>query len=324
MENSLNPIDWLQHLYDYRPESILVQEDFDDAKRMFREQIIQSGNSCAMQGHLHWHRVNNMNTIELVEHLNKKDELTFGEEYYNKVYGSDNTNANEIVKVCSRWLADECHKGCCGHPEIREASITSCDTPQISTEHNQSKIDDSEPNPELIESMSYRYRHDFAFLDSKHQEAIRTTMKQLWEEVVGKGFYRGKSEKPILPTPSKIDKDEQKKMIVEIMDADAKDGLYEASDNPHSTITDQIDAIIFELPLKEKIKLYELIEELYEELDKSQTEISDEEIEKEARKLANIEHNRPLDLEERYYKDYQKYDGIVIGMKWYREQLKLR
>lgn len=51
-------------------------------------------------------------------------------------------------------------------------------------------------------------------------------------------------------------------------------------------------------------------------------EISDEEIEKEARKLANIEHNRPLDSEERYYKDYQKYDGIVIGMKWYREQLK--
>ena len=54
----------------------------------------------------------------------------------------------------------------------------------------------------------------------------------------------------------------------------------------------------------------------------SQTEISDDEIEKEARKLANIEHNRPLDTEERYYKDYQKYDGIVIGMKWYREQLK--
>lgn len=51
-------------------------------------------------------------------------------------------------------------------------------------------------------------------------------------------------------------------------------------------------------------------------------EISDEEIERKARKLANIEHDRPLDADERYYRDYQKYDGIVMGMKWYREQLK--
>jgi hypothetical protein len=31
-------------------------------------------------------------------------------------------------------------------------------------------------------------------LDEKHKESIRTTMKQLWEEVVGLGFYKPKSK----------------------------------------------------------------------------------------------------------------------------------
>lgn len=46
------------------------------------------------------------------------------------------------------------------------------------------------PDPKLIESMALRYRHDFGFLDEPQKEAIRTTMKQLWEEVVGLGFYK--------------------------------------------------------------------------------------------------------------------------------------
>lgn len=54
------------------------------------------------------------------------------------------------------------------------------------------------------------------------------------------------------------------------------------------------------------------------------TEISDEEIERLARNLANIQHDRPIDEEERYYKNYQLYDGIVLGLKWYREKIKKR
>ena len=49
-----------------------------------------------------------------------------------------------------------------------------------------------QPDPQLIDSMAMRYRHDFGFLDEKHKESIRTTMKQLWEEVVGLGFYKPK------------------------------------------------------------------------------------------------------------------------------------
>ena len=46
------------------------------------------------------------------------------------------------------------------------------------------------PDPKLIDSMAMRYRHDFGLLEEPHKEAIRTTMKQLWEEVVGLGFYK--------------------------------------------------------------------------------------------------------------------------------------
>jgi len=47
-----------------------------------------------------------------------------------------------------------------------------------------------QPDPALLESMAMRYRHDFGLLDSKHQAAILVTMRQLWEEVAGVGFYR--------------------------------------------------------------------------------------------------------------------------------------
>ncbi len=48
----------------------------------------------------------------------------------------------------------------------------------------------AQPDPILLESMAMRYRHDFGLLDSKHQAAILITMRQLWEEVAGVGFYR--------------------------------------------------------------------------------------------------------------------------------------
>lgn len=40
-----------------------------------------------------------------------------------------------------------------------------------------------------------------------------------------------------------------------------------------------------------------------------------ETLEEAARNYANITHNRPLDEEERYYRDYQKYDGFIAGAK---------
>jgi chromosome segregation ATPase len=36
-------------------------------------------------------------------------------------------------------------------------------------------------------------------------------------------------------------------------------------------------------------------------------------VDKLAREYANIKHDRPIDYEERYFKDYQKYDGFIAG-----------
>jgi len=46
------------------------------------------------------------------------------------------------------------------------------------------------PDPKLIDSMAMRYRHDFSLLDRNEQDSIRRTMRQLWEEVAGIGFYK--------------------------------------------------------------------------------------------------------------------------------------
>ena len=45
-----------------------------------------------------------------------------------------------------------------------------------------------------IESMAMRYRHDFPLLDADYQEAIKSQMRQLYEEAVGLGFYTHKAQ----------------------------------------------------------------------------------------------------------------------------------
>ena len=43
-------------------------------------------------------------------------------------------------------------------------------------------------------------------------------------------------------------------------------------------------------------------------------------VEEAARIFCNITHGRFLDSEERYYKDYQKYDGFIAGAQWQASQ----
>ena len=57
-------------------------------------------------------------------------------------------------------------------------------------EKEQKDIKNKQPDPRLIDSMASRYRHDFGLLDESIKNAIRVTMTQLWEEVVGLGFYK--------------------------------------------------------------------------------------------------------------------------------------
>lgn len=59
-------------------------------------------------------------------------------------------------------------------------------------EFNKSIMKKQDPN--LIDSMALRYAHDFGLMDEIQKESIRTMMRQIWEEVVGVGFYKGKNE----------------------------------------------------------------------------------------------------------------------------------
>lgn len=67
-----------------------------------------------------------------------------------------------------------------------------------------------EPDPLLIDSMCMRWRHDFGLqrdaddqlssgLTDAERDSLRSSMRQLWEEVVGHGFYRPAALKGMQP-----------------------------------------------------------------------------------------------------------------------------
>jgi hypothetical protein len=60
-------------------------EDVEQAKRMEKQQIISAGNSCAIKQHLHNEMIDKMSNAEAMV-FTQKDNLTFGEEYYNETY----------------------------------------------------------------------------------------------------------------------------------------------------------------------------------------------------------------------------------------------
>jgi len=52
---------------------------------MEKQQIIESGNSCAFKQHIHSERINKMSIDEL-EQYSLEPSYTFGEEYYNETF----------------------------------------------------------------------------------------------------------------------------------------------------------------------------------------------------------------------------------------------
>jgi hypothetical protein len=81
-----------------------------------------------------------------------------------------------------------------------------------------------------------------------------------------------------------------------------------------TSTTDLIDSAIWSLSLDDKIKVWELIDQLIKESQLPQQEISDEEIEDAS---LNIEH---------YNLDMIVIERIMWrkGAKWYKQQLKLK
>lgn len=66
---------------------------FQLAKEMEKEQIINAGNICALEHHLHSYKINKMSAEEL-EQYKLEPTYTFGEEYYNETFKQDETDSN--------------------------------------------------------------------------------------------------------------------------------------------------------------------------------------------------------------------------------------
>jgi hypothetical protein len=62
-----------------------IEMFLEQAKEMEKQQIIESGNSCAFKQHLHSERINKMSMDEL-EQYDLEPSYTFGEEYYNETF----------------------------------------------------------------------------------------------------------------------------------------------------------------------------------------------------------------------------------------------
>jgi hypothetical protein len=77
-------VEWLEQQYQ-KQITFLHREDFEQAKDMERQQLIDFGNSCALKQHIHIHKINKMTESEIRQFV-EEEHLTFGEEYYNETF----------------------------------------------------------------------------------------------------------------------------------------------------------------------------------------------------------------------------------------------
>jgi hypothetical protein len=75
-------VEWLAHQMEH-PH--IFNPLIEKALEMEKQQIIESGNSCAFKQHLHSDRINKMSIDEL-EQYNLEPSYTFGEEHYNETF----------------------------------------------------------------------------------------------------------------------------------------------------------------------------------------------------------------------------------------------
>lgn len=75
----------VEQLFELRNPTLNQIQIIKKAKEIEKQQIIESGNSCALSQHIHNEKVNNMTESELID-FSEKEVLTFGEEYYNKTF----------------------------------------------------------------------------------------------------------------------------------------------------------------------------------------------------------------------------------------------
>ena len=77
-------VEWLEQQYQ-KQITFLHREDFEQAKDMERQQLIDCGNSCALKQHIHIDKINKMTESE-IRQFAEEEHLTFGEEYFNETF----------------------------------------------------------------------------------------------------------------------------------------------------------------------------------------------------------------------------------------------
>jgi hypothetical protein len=68
-----------------------VTSIIQQAKEMEKQQIIDCGNTCALMQHIHEYKVSKM-SIDEVFILAEEDNITFGEQYYDETFKSEQDN----------------------------------------------------------------------------------------------------------------------------------------------------------------------------------------------------------------------------------------
>lgn len=80
----MTAVEWLEEQYQ-KQITFLHREDFEKAKEIEKQQLIDCGNSCAFNQVIHNRKLDLMNLQQLEEFV-EEEYLTFGEEYYNKEF----------------------------------------------------------------------------------------------------------------------------------------------------------------------------------------------------------------------------------------------
>ena len=83
-------VEWLEEQYT-KQITFLHREDFEQAKEMEKQQIIDCGNTRALMQYIHVDKVSKM-SIKEVEKLAEEDNVTFGEQYYDETFKSEQDN----------------------------------------------------------------------------------------------------------------------------------------------------------------------------------------------------------------------------------------
>ena len=89
----MTAVEWLVEqlpIYGYNVVTVFP-ELIEQAREIEKQQIIDCGNTCALMQYIHVDKVSQM-SIEEVEKLAEEDNVTFGEQYYDETFKSEQDN----------------------------------------------------------------------------------------------------------------------------------------------------------------------------------------------------------------------------------------